>query len=322
MTDSSNGWHFKHGLDPDFMTKLKVLAEQGGWFADVLADPDLILGIRNNYMNVYWRGQSLFKIVRSPGNGPLKFSTHPKYLIDPNLSKAVMFDGKAFQVGGHKALTTEYGPETLGRMKQAAKPYVGDEKKGVHAVMRAPANPNVIDTEVAFNNEAPEEEHEPLIPRIDLACLEEVKGEIRLRFWEAKLYGNPELRAAGDKDAPVVEQVRRYRELIEKHRDEIVGSYRVVAGNLVEMAKSAMPPREVGELVKEVGEPVKDVATEKPFVIDETPFVGLAFYGYDAADKESKSWNNHIGKLKKKEGMVVRCAGNAKDIKLRGTDSD
>jgi hypothetical protein len=313
MPNNSNGWRFKRGLDKDFMKKLKVLAEQGGWFADVLADPDLILGIRHNYMNVYWHGQSLFKIERNPGNGPLKFSTHPKYLIDPELSKAVIFDGKDFRVGGHKALTTEYGRDTLGRMKQAAKLFVGDEKKGVHAVMLAPANPNVIDTEVAFNSEAPEEEDETLIPRIDLACLEEVKGEIRLRFWEAKLYRNPELLAAGDKDAPVVEQVRRYRELIEKHREEIVESYGVVAENLAELAA---PHREVGKLIQEVA------TGKRTLVIDEPTFVGLAFYGYDAADKEGKRWNTHIGKLEKNEGMFVRSAGDAKKIKLRGPDSE
>jgi hypothetical protein len=94
-------------------------------------------------MNVYWRGQSLFKIERNPRKGSLKFSKHPKYLSDPDLSKAVMFDGNTFQVDGHKALTTEYGAETLGLMKRAANLYVGGKKKGVHAVMRAPANPNV-----------------------------------------------------------------------------------------------------------------------------------------------------------------------------------
>jgi len=81
MAGNSNDWHFKRGLNPGFMEKLKSLAEQGGWFSDVLGDRDLILGIRDNYVNVYWRGQSLFKIGGK--NGPLRFTTHPKYLIDP-----------------------------------------------------------------------------------------------------------------------------------------------------------------------------------------------------------------------------------------------
>ena len=103
MDGNSKRWHFKHGLDPDFMKKLEAVSKAGGWFADVLADPDLILGIRNNYMNVYWHGCSLFKIEWNGKTNPLKFSTHPKYLIDPGLSKVVLFDGSAFDVGGHDA---------------------------------------------------------------------------------------------------------------------------------------------------------------------------------------------------------------------------
>jgi hypothetical protein len=309
MTDNLNGWRFKHGLDDDFMEKLKVVATVPGWFADVLADPDLILAIRNNYVDVYRHGQRLFKIERNGRTGSLKFSTHPKYLVDPRLSKAVMFDGSAFQVGRHKALTTDYGPETLNLMKRAAKLYSGGEKEGVHAVIRA--NPNVIDTEMAFNCEAEEEESNPSIPRIDLVCFEEVKGQIRLRFWEAKLYSNPEICAAGDKEARVVEQVRGYVDLIKKHRQEVLDSYRLVAGNLVEIASWAAPPRKVGELVQRA-------AAGEPFTIDEPPFVGLFIYDYDDAQGKSKRWKNHLGKLKAE--ILVRAAGNAKKIRLRGGD--
>jgi hypothetical protein len=312
MTDNLNGWRFERGLDRDFMKKLRAVAIVSGWFADVLADPDLILGIRKNYVNVYRQGQSLFKIERNGPTGPLKFSTHPKYLVDPRLSKAVIFDGSVFQVGGHKALTTDYGPETLNLMKRAAKLYSGDEKEGVHAVARA--NPNVIDTEVAFNCEAEEEENNPFTPRIDLACFEDVKGQIRLRFWEAKLYSNPEIRAAGDTVAPVVEQVRGYRDLIKKHREKVLDSYRRVAGNLDEMARWVDSPKKVGELVQRV-------AAGEPLTIDGPPFVGLIVYGYDDAQGKSERWETHLGKLKKAE-ILVRSAGNAKNIKLRGGDLD
>jgi hypothetical protein len=304
MADNSNGWHFKHGLKKDFMTELESLAKQGGWFTQVLADPDLILGIRNNYMNVYWHGQSLFKI--EPHG---KVSTHPKYLLEPALSKAVRFDGTDFQVGGHTALTTHYdGETTLKRMKKASNNYAGDEKKGVHAVIRAPANPNVIDTEVAFNNEA-EEENEPLTPRIDLACFEELDGKIRLCFWEAKLYRNDELVAKGDTEAPVVEQIRRYRELIEKHRQEIVDSYRQVARNLAQIARWVTPPRKIGQLVEQVA---NDVAIP----IDAGPFVGLIVYGFDAAQRDSPRWKAHKAKLR---DIPIVSAGDAKNIKLRWT---
>src|ERR1043165_8864592 len=106
MSDATNGWRFERGLDDDFMLALKSLADgpKNVWFAEVLRDHDLIFGIRNNYMNVYWRGQSLFKIEPVKEKKTIvgvKVSTHPKYLLDPNLQKAVVFTGQTFEIGGH-----------------------------------------------------------------------------------------------------------------------------------------------------------------------------------------------------------------------------
>ena len=159
---------------------------------------------------------------------------HPKYLVDPNLNKAVPFNGSKFATDKIEPLIKEYcGIDTLSRMKRAAGLYRGDEKDGVQAI--AIANPNVVDTEIAFSNETKEEKEKRHATRIDLACLEEVEGSIRLRFWEAKLYTNGEIKADGDAPAQVVEQVAGYRDLVERHRDELVKSYRTIARNLVDM---------------------------------------------------------------------------------------
>jgi hypothetical protein len=291
------------------MTKLALLAANGGWFADVLADSRLILGIRNNYLNVYWRGQSLFKIEWAAGKDvPLKFSTHPKYLLDPALSNAVRFDGSDFKIGTLTPLIKEYaGAKTLARMKRAAELYCGDEKRGVHQVVLA--NPNVIDTEIAFVCDGMDEDN-PFAPRMDLACLEEVDSSIRLRFWEAKLFVNRELFAEGDKEAPVVGQIRDYRILVEKHRAEIIKSYQFVAQNLAGIASWGASPREVGPLIKRV-------ADGETLVIDDVPIVGLIVYGYDDAQGKSERWKSHLDKLTRDENTPVRCAGDAKNIRLK-----
>lgn len=311
MADNLSGWRFKRGLDDDFMAKLELEAQGPGWFADVLADSELILGIRKNYLNVYRLGQSLFKIERDCRAGPLRFSTHPKYLVDPRLHKAVPFDGSAFMIDGIRPFIEKYERvKTLDLMKRAAELYSGAEKDGVHAVARA--NKDVIDTEVAFSREA-EAEKGPFAPRIDLACLEEVGGSIRLRFWEAKLYTNKEIRADGDTAARVVGQVTGYRDLVEKHREDVVGSYRAVARNLADIARWGAPARKVGKLVEQV-------ADGEPIEIDKPPMVGLIVYGYDDAQGKSARWKSHLGKLT--PHMLVRCAGDAKNIKLRGADAD
>ncbi len=314
MTDDLNGWRFGRGLDDDFMEKLEIMAKQPGWFADVLADHDLILGIRKNYVNVYRLGQSLFKIERKGKSGALKVSTHPKYLLDPGLSKPVSFDGAAFEVGTIDPLLKRYkGVEALKRMKRAAEPYGGGEKKGLHSIILD--NKNVVDTEIAFSCDAENDDEGRYVPRIDLACFEEIKEGIRLRFWEAKLYTNGELRASGDTDAPVVGQVRSYREWLAEHRDDVVKSYRVVAQNLVDIGRWVAPQRNVGELVLRVAEGA-------PFEIDKSPMVGLLIYGYDDAQKNSKYWKAHIGKLKQETSMPLLLKGDPKKMKLRGPQTD
>ena len=317
MTNST-AWHFERGLDDDFMRKLELEARRPGWFADVLADPDLILGIRKNYINVYRFGCSLFKIERVGKTGALKFSTHPKYLFDPDLGKPVAFDGLKFAVDKLEPVIKEYsGVETLKRMKRAAKVYQGDEKEGVHAVIVA--NPNVVDTEIAFGLEVAANTDTDLAlsakakgltsPRIDLACFEEVEDSIRLRFWVAKLYKNPGIKAKGDTVAQVIDQVTKYRSLVEKHREQILQSYRMVAHNLVAMGDWGEPRRKVGALVKRVAEGAA-------FDIDEPPIVGVIVYGYNDAQKKSELWKAHLTKLKKEANMPVVAAGNAKNIHL------
>ena len=136
-----------------------------------------------------------------------------------------------------------------------------------------------------------------------------MKDSIRLRFWEAKLYGSGEIKAKGDSVAQVIDQVTKYRSLVQKHRDEILASYRKVARNLVDMGDWGDSPRGVGALVKRVAEGAR-------FDIDEPPIVGLIVYKYDGAQKKSEGWDAHLTKLKKEANMPVVVAGNAKKIHL------
>jgi hypothetical protein len=75
--------NFKRGLCNHFIEMLANEADKGGWWADVLADPKLVIALRGTYLNVYWRGASLF-LVRDGASG-LNVTTHEKYLLDPGL---------------------------------------------------------------------------------------------------------------------------------------------------------------------------------------------------------------------------------------------
>ena len=316
---SANGFCFKHGLDPEFMGKLETLAKRPGWFADVLADAELVLGIRNNYINVYWRGCSLFKIDRDGKSGALRFSTHPKYLLNADLSAPVALVPESgewkFTLNAIEALRNRYeGPETLAGMKQAAKYYAGAEKKGLHPIICDLDN-NVIDTEITFDRQGQSEGERRSTQRVDIACLEEVESSIRLRFWEAKLYENDELWRGKDN---VIDQVTRYREKLEEHRDEVLNSYRLVAKNLHEIAQWSGGSRNIGALVQEVAK------EKRPLVLDDTPFIGLIVFGFDEAQKKSERWEKRRQKLEQelfqrpsghRRGLIPR--GDPKGLRLR-----
>ena len=292
MVDGVKGWKFNRGLDNDFMSALDVL-RKSNWFAEVLADKDLLLGIRDNYLDIYRYGQRLFQISRV--GAELKVTTHPKYLVDPDLYRDVAFDGERFVVADAEPLIEYYkADETLEKMKRAAAYYAGDEKKGVHRIVRE--NPNVLDVEIAFGRER--KEAEPGVEneskrqsnRIDIACLEKEGDRICLRFWEVKRYANHELFSAAG-DAKVVGQIESYRKYLRMHRDDVIDSYKRVAANILEMCSWVPSNRKVGDLVRKL-------ATCGDLCLDDDPFVGLVVFGYDDAQQNGKRFKTHITKLR------------------------
>ncbi|MEH3118804.1 MAG: hypothetical protein PGN25_14725 [Methylorubrum populi] len=225
---------FDHALTHDFIEALRREADHDGWWRDVLADPALVVAPRGRSLNVYWKGQSLFRAKLS--GGTLAVTTHEKFLLDPALAEQVPLraDG-TFDVAAllQKGFIGRYeGKETLQKMKAAAGVFADGEKSGCHEV--AVRNANVIDVEVAFPGRYMFEGKETTAPRVDLAAVEADGPDARLVFWEAKTYDNGELRAlAEETPAPVCGQVAVYRQILTQHREVVEASYTRVAANLV-----------------------------------------------------------------------------------------
>ena len=78
---------FKKGLSDNFVAALAELAQKPGWWQDVLADASLIIGIRDEELDVYWRGQSIFH-ANFKGRR-VNVNTHVKYLLDPDLEDRI-----------------------------------------------------------------------------------------------------------------------------------------------------------------------------------------------------------------------------------------
>lgn len=302
---------FDHSLSPDFRAKL-IAAAASGWWRDVLDDQTLIVALRGSYLNVYWKGQSIFKV--EPATLGLKATTHEKYLLDPRLSRQVRFDGTAFDVAEleGKAFLREYGRGSLARMKRAAEIYSGEEKTGCHLI--ALANPTVIDVEVAIPGTVEKGEAGAVVsPRIDILALERLGDDLaRLVFWEAKAFKNPELgRSRSKTPAPVLSQIASYGAILETSRSEIERSYARLCGDLCAIRTAA------GQVCDPV---VRDVAEgRRTITLGEAPQVNLLVFGFNARQRSHPEWQAHSKELKgelAKRGSRLRAVGNPRGARL------
>ena len=306
---------FDRAMTDSHMAKLRDHARLSGCLADVLGASDLMIGLRGNRIDVYYQGQALFRFaVDVMETAPLRVDTHEKYLVDPDLKSRVRLNGTKFETTElfEKAFTQTYeGPATIEKMKRAAAYYAGDEKKGCHEVMKH--NACVIDCEIAFPDFADVGGVPVKSGRLDLVTIVPDGDQARLQFWEAKLFGNKDLRADTrrvEAVAPVVGQVRRYQTWISANHKRLEDVYQRVAHNLVDLADAGW--------IRKPTETIRKVASgEMPLVCGPDPekTVGLLIFGFDTDQKLGRTWSPHRRHLYE-VGISVISAGDAKKIRL------
>jgi hypothetical protein len=266
----------------------------------IVSDNDLFLGIRNEYINVYYQGCSLLKVSFK---GRLVFETHYKYLVRPTWEKPyVLWDGD------HPAIqdrVNEIFIETfdLDSLKKSSSWYAEDEKVGLHGILKE--NRNVVDVEIALSPESEVETASEArkgterrgADRIDFAAIQRGKdGKACVVFFEAKRFDNPELRSQ-KLEPPVIEQIGRYETFIRNNRPHMEASYRRVCRNLVDLT-----PSRVDDLVKEVA------AKPDPLTVDSQ--VRLVVFGYDKDQDQGEVWNKHKEVLRKRLGDRLLLKGS------------
>ena len=174
---------FHHGLSEPFIDALNSEYQKSGWWKRIVDDTGLFIGIRNNYLNVYFNGGSILELRYTGGR--LTGKTHFKYLldltIDDNASNYVKCSNGKFRPFTIKEPHQDI-LENLEGIKQSTSLYQGDEKEGVHQITIE--NTNVIDTEIQFPGED---------ARIDFAALQKRKGRTSIVFFEAKTYFSPDI---------------------------------------------------------------------------------------------------------------------------------
>ena len=300
----------RRAISPDFLARLDAEASKDGWWKDVLHDPRLIVALRGRYLNVYWKGQSLFHV--SPRGSGLHVTTHEKYLLDPSLAGQVPLSSNGeFDLGDltSKAFVKRYDSDALAKMKRAAALFSGAEKKGCHHI--ATANSNVIDVEIAFPGKVViKGGRETTSPRVDIASLEPMDDKnVRLVFWEAKEFYNGELVARGE-DIPVVDQINGYRSYVSSgdHKGQIEACYEQVAKDLTSIKRMGW--------VRTLSPLFEDIASgRKRLTLGAEPKVGLLIFGFDAAQRDHATWRKHLERLTMAIADV-KAVGDPKTIKL------
>ena len=288
---------FERGLDDEFVQELNNLYEDPeSYWRRFVDDPDLFLAIRDNYVNLYYRGNSLLRLEWKPDNKRIVGQTHYKYLLKPSRkgSEYVEIKGGNAQLPKKVAELFSTTVTDLNALKRASRVYAGDEKTGVHQIVMQ--NALVLDLEIAFGGGRS-------APRIDLAALQVTAEGATLVFYEAKHFSNPALRSSGDPE--VLAQVENYSKLLKEHGQLLQDRYSAVCRNLSDLGgvreatSSAHALREIGE-------------GHLQLRIDPEP--RLIVFGFDDDQRKGAVWKKHREKLERR--CKVKCWGKAGSVRL------
>lgn len=300
---------FSHVISAPFVDRLNREYSLGGWWKAIADDRELFVAIRDGYLNVYWKGNSLLKL-RLEG-GELIGETHYKYLLRPEVETQtyVRIENGQTKLAAPANL---FMPDIsdLGALKRAANRYAGGEKEGVHQIVKN--NSNVIDVEIAFSTEH-EKKGRLTAKRIDFSALKIAPSGPEIVFFEAKLFTNKELRADGPV-VPVFGQLDQYRDFLGDalNASNLITSYRQTCGNLVALEGVCNRYGSMLEVMKEIASNKVDLKINSE--------VRLVVFGFDSDQRDGKVWARHSQKLleKLKENLLI--SGDASNI-ARGISS-
>lgn len=290
--DDSAGAGFKRGLTQDFVERLNEMFDQGGWWRQFVEDPELFLAIRNNYVNVYYRGCSLVRLTSSHQGvvGEVSY----KYLLRREA------EGSQYVkvVGGEPCIPDGLFIRRLDQLrdiKAAARNYAGDEKAGVHDIVLN--NPTVVDVEIAFGGEANK--------RVDLASVRRADGRAILTFSEAKHFSSDDLHAGTDRLPKVLAQMKVYDELIAAQKHCIVESYKKVLKNRLDLKGLAQQHAERHKSIERL--------VDQEIELDPSG-VRLIVFGFDGDQKAGRG-----ARLRDRLNAQVKTTfrGVAKELVLR-----
>jgi len=314
MTTKDSSLATQFGVSDAFLDNLSKLALQdSSWWRDVLMRDDVFIAVRNNSLDVYYRGGSIFQIC-DDGNGTAKPNTHVKYLVRQQEARVELDADNKFILPPDGVAWERYEDDrTLSDMLTAAQTLAGLEKSGLHPLVVG--SPNVIDVEISLRASHPLPDRSlsakggrqdaKSYDRLDAAALEQRGNDTFVVFHEAKHFSNPDLAAKAGNTPKVVEQIRGYRSTIKHHEALLVERYRSVCRTLERIDAMRPRPRKSSgpdSLLQKV------VQTGVTLRIDPNP--RLIVFGFDAGQRDGR-WKAYLENITQDEpDLNVYAAGN------------
>lgn len=266
---------FERGLSENFIEIFNREYDKGedGWLSNLVDDPEIFTAIRKEYISFYYRGGSLMKLVCK--NDALVGKIHYKYLLKPRLAnnenEYIEFnDGKIKNLEALRNLLHQDFND-IDALKRGMKPFAIDEKKHSHNFISY--NKNVLDTEITINEQGKRS-------AIDLAIIKDYGNDAGIVFYEVKLFKNEEIHSnSGDPD--VFNQLERYRNVLNKRKQELEQVYNNVCSNL-DSLHGVVTDSEHRNLLKNIA------SGSKQLTINSNPF--LIVTDFDREQKKGNKW--------------------------------
>jgi len=287
---------FRRGLSVALVERLNEEYIRGGWWQAMSDDPQLFIAIRDEYLNVYWKGNSLLKLSmqedRLCGQIHYKYMLRPEAISSPYLT---FVDGKPLSANPADFFLSDLSD--IASLKRSANDHAGEEKAGVHKIVMS--NANIIDVEVAFGtHNGASGARLAQRKRIDFAALQMGAQGPELVFFEAKSFNNSELRSDGDSPPPVLRQLKSYRDFLghAQSQEDVIRSYQQVCRNLLSLHGVRDRFEPIQTLLLEISE------GKRPLLVNSG--VRLVVFGYDRDQDTGAIWQRHRQKLRDGLGQL------------------
>ncbi len=277
----------------------------------------LRLALRNGYLNFYIKGQSVAKLSLSGKVPRLEIA---KVYVDGHQKGREGDRSRGYQTFDANALSNPATARQVSGWIATAKTYASAEKCFVDDLVSA--NPGVIDLEMGLPaNDVPGGKR--VAPRMDLVLVQMDGSLPSLGFWEAKCANNLALRARGDREPDVTEQLRNYVRWINftGRVEQVQTAYREAASLFKDLYAFYGDGRDLpclriwGALAASDSLPV--VAQPGLVIGNYHPGPAIDADTLDPISKSARSFgpNGHFGKLQQ-TGIHVREFGRDDDMIL------